>query len=85
MDIEGLATQAGLEPVLGGLKDGDDVWIECDVLGGLERFALLIVTAEREACAKVCDELKDNKEFPDGWGPVSKACARLIRERSNPK
>lgn len=62
MDIEALAIQAGLEPILGGLRDGDDVWIDCDVIGGLERFALLVVTQEREACAKVCEAEADSME-----------------------
>ena len=27
--------------------------------GGIERFAALVAAAEREACAKVCDDLAD--------------------------
>jgi hypothetical protein len=46
----------------------------------LERFAALVAKAEREACAKVCDE----------WGYVNlpgvdpaKRCAKDIRSRGN--
>ena len=39
--------------------------------------------AEREACAKVCDELATQRGYCDGPGP--KACARHIRQRSNAK
>jgi hypothetical protein len=41
-----------------------------------ERFAALVATAEREACAKVCDELGD--EFGDA-NPAD--CAAAIRAR----
>ena len=44
MDIEGMAKTAGLRDILGSLKDGDDVWIDYDVLGCLAMFA----TAVRE-------------------------------------
>lgn len=47
IDIEALAKQAGLEPILGGLKDGDGVWLDCDVHGGLEKFAQLVVNMEK--------------------------------------
>jgi hypothetical protein len=45
----------------------------------LERFAALVAAAEREACAKVCDERAD----ADGWeGGYADECAILIRARS---
>lgn len=43
--------------------------------GSLERFAALVRAAEREACAKVCDELSN-------WY-TPKACATHIRARGN--
>ena len=45
----------------------------------LKRFAALVAAQEREACAKVCDEIK-------GW-PTEKViadeCAAAIRARNN--
>ena len=39
----------------------------------LERFAELVAAAERESCAKLCDEQ---------WGfEIAKFCAKLIRGR----
>lgn len=51
-DIIRMAREAGFR--IGGGRDGPD-----DVLGtgyNLERFAALVAAAERDACAKVCDD-----------------------------
>lgn len=50
-------------------------------LESIERFAALIAAAEREVCAKVCDDLEREayELFPDGPGP--KNCAAAIRAR----
>lgn len=45
----------------------------------LERFAALVAAAEREACAKVCDEV--DKESSSQW-PAR--LATMIRARSTP-
>jgi hypothetical protein len=45
----------------------------------LERFATLVAAAEREACAKVCDEV--DKESQSQW---PKRLATMIRARGNP-
>jgi len=42
-----------------------------------ERFAALVAAAEREACAKVCDEYE--ADFHDG----PEYCAAAIRARGN--
>lgn len=42
----------------------------------LERFAALVAAAEREACAKVCEDY--------GTSNTTKACAAAIRARSAP-
>ena len=42
-----------------------------------ERFAALVAAAEREACAKLCDELRDE----DGFEPYGTECAAAIRAR----
>ena len=44
-----------------------------------ERFAKLVAAAEREACAKACDELGD--EYADA---NAADCAFAIRERGAP-
>lgn len=46
------------------------------IVGPLQRFAALVAAAEREACAKVCDELGD--EFADA---NAADCAEAIRSR----
>jgi hypothetical protein len=43
----------------------------------LERFAALVAAAQREACAKVCDEV--DKESQSQW---PKRLATMIRARS---
>jgi hypothetical protein len=45
---------------------------------GLERFAALIAAAEREACAKVCDQRAEEDKFEGGY---ANACAEAIRAR----
>ena len=45
----------------------------------LERFAALVAAAEREACAKVCEEYQDavdRHRWPNGY-----ECAAAIRAR----
>ena len=52
------------------------------VLHGLEqitRFAALVAAAEREACAKVCDEVEASPEYK----AVVKLCAAAIRARGD--
>jgi|DEB19_MinimDraft_3_1074340.scaffolds.fasta_scaffold11989_5 hypothetical protein len=44
----------------------------------LERFAKLVAAAEREACAKVCEQL-----YADGFG--INCCAAAIRARGEAK
>ncbi len=44
----------------------------------LERFAKLVAQQEREACAKVCDEIATE----DGWeGSYAYRCVEAIRAR----
>lgn len=45
----------------------------------LERFAHLVAAAEKEACAKVCDELV--LEHPGRADLTAKQCAAAIRAR----
>ena len=46
---------------------------------GIERFADLIAAAEREACAKVCDDLADKDKLSNYY----RVAANAIRARSN--
>lgn len=52
----------------------------------IERFAALVASAEREACAKVADTISDKY----GWGhygnevDTADEIAKAIRARSNP-
>ena len=66
-----LARKAGIK------NDCDGVWCTADQL---ERFAALVAAAEREACAKVCEEIDDNPHVTLHVGTV---CAANIRARNN--
>jgi len=48
----------------------------------LERFANLVAASEREACAKVCDEMEEEAEGTEccKW-PTPSDCAYAIRAR----
>ena len=46
----------------------------------LERFAALVAAAEREACAKVCDDLADASNLVYA-GTAAMHCADAIRAR----
>lgn len=60
----------------------------------IERFAALVAAAEREACAKVCEEecsdpYEDFKNYEDthtdGWMDGCNSCAAAIRARGETK
>ena len=67
-DIIRMAREAGIQDSM------EYDHMECDEQS-LERFAELVAAAEREACAKVCEEVG---VWPS-LGP--KHCAEAIRER----
>ena len=48
--------------------------------GALGRFAALVAAAEREACAKVCQQVVDGGQY-DGWQQYAAACRDEIRAR----
>jgi hypothetical protein len=50
----------------------------------LERFAALVASAEREACAKVCETFDQREAFNDEDMAVADACANAIRARGQP-
>ena len=47
-------------------------------IDGIERFAALVASAEREACAKVCDVLAVHPEYASD---ITKVAAQAIRAR----
>ena len=47
----------------------------------LERFATLVAAAEREACAKVCDEVECGSSMMIEERQTANECARKIRAR----
>jgi hypothetical protein len=67
-EIIEMAKQAGFSNAVGKHIALDD---------DLERFAKFIASAEREACAKLCEEL--SQEMPPVGEFASKACAKFIR------
>lgn len=51
-------------------------WVERDLYPVFERFAALVAAAEREACAKVCEQFEEDM----GHG-IPQRCANAIRAR----
>jgi hypothetical protein len=75
-----LAEQAGFEISSSNFADLGWVWCsdEYPIDEQLERFAELVRQDEREACAKLCDDL-DRKWNQSGV----RECAKAIRARGN--
>ena len=61
------------------------VWTNEAQLKDLERFAALVASAEREACAQVCELMwhrwLDSPEENEPNKPDAEDCYRAIRER----
>ena len=55
-----------------------------DVLNDLERFAALVTAAEREACAKLCDDMTTGDRASFDWERGASDCAHAIRARNQP-
>jgi hypothetical protein len=73
--LKELAEQAGLQNTLGCFWQSGD--------HDLERFAKLVRQDEREACAKLCEEVGDKAKDNDGYTIGGYACAKAIRARGN--
>ena len=69
-DIIKLAREAGFDP-----HDMSDDFT-CNLID-IERFAALVAAAEREACARVCDELAAKDKLSNYYA----VAARAIRAR----
>jgi hypothetical protein len=64
-----------------------DLWLTSDErIAAVERFAALVRADEREACAKVCDEMEQKAEGTEccKW-PTPADCAHAIRARGQAK
>ena len=78
-DIYRMAREAGFE------VHSDDVWITDGFwVKELERFAKLVAAAEREACAKVCIDIRDATSNQAKGRTIASHCAIAIRERGAP-
>ena len=75
-DIIAMAQEAG--GFLGEVPRGD-AWMFTEE-AHLEHFAALVASAEREACAKVCEEIYTGEEACGDW-PTPEMCATAIRAR----
>lgn len=71
-EVQRLAEEAGLIPSAHGKVCG---------IHAVERFAAMVAAAEREACAKVCDDQGNDSECPER----ATYCAAAIRARSAAK
>ena len=76
-DVLRMARESG---VLLTTPGGVAIWCPDEI----ERFAALVAAAEREACAKVCDELKAHEHTGDGdrYWLAAFDCAANIRGRA---
>ena len=76
-EIIEMARQAGWEMDDSCVLEPEVVWYICQ--GQLEAFAKLVAAKEREACAKVCEELVI--EVVGNSALAVDQCARTIRAR----
>jgi hypothetical protein len=78
-DITNMARDAGFDLTIFQLSFGYEI---CGTHKEFEQFADLVVAAEREACAKVCDDLV--LAHPGRADLTAQQCALAIRERGAP-
>ena len=64
------------------MKTNTELAREAGLRGCLERFAELVRADEREACAKVCENIYEGDEACGDW-PSPEQCAAAIRARGN--
>jgi hypothetical protein len=75
------AREAGLAPICSACDEPDASYAYEDWDEELEKFAALVAAAEREACAKVCDERVGYWQRDDIRRDEDKNCAAAIRAR----
>jgi hypothetical protein len=68
----------------GAVFPGDGSYHTFERIEDLEHFAFLVAAAEREACARVCEDVPAGKyDTPEFWREgVAYTCAAAIRARS---
>jgi hypothetical protein len=80
MDIEALATEAGSETAWDVFRDDRGelrISLEgVEITEELLKFAILVASAEREACAKICESYDNGRE-----SNLADLCAERIRKR----
>ena len=81
-DIIRMAQEAGLVDWLPNSNFSDGIWwIDAHEVGSeLEAFAALVASAEREACAKVCEDQADDGTEGE-WDGCCLSLAKQIRAR----
>jgi hypothetical protein len=77
-EITRMAQEAGFEWDLIDDDEGQIWYISAD---GLQRFAALVAAAEREACAKVCEEVAEAVTYQRNSQAAADKCAEAIRAR----
>ena len=89
-DIVRMAREAGMQLAwIATVPDTNKMKVLCD-FDQVQRFAVLVSAAEREECAKVCEEVESRAEelwdkfaYPEDQGMASGArqCTTAIRAR----
>jgi hypothetical protein len=72
------------EQIAAALAEVGAAWLmdELDDHGqpnALRHLVAAAAAAERERCARLCETMRNSRDFPEGWGPVFEACAARIR------
>ena len=87
-DIKRMAQEAGMREGESGdwtAADAALTYPECVYTENLERFAHLVAAAEREACAKVCEQPVDEIQITDDCSEYkyrdNQECADAIRAK----
>ena len=63
------------------LAEEAELWLHSDrKYEAVEKFANLVAAYEREACAKVCENIYEGDEGCGDW-PTPEMCAEAIRAR----
>ena len=80
--LKELAEQAGFEWEINTAWVLPDGWWKAES-ADLERFAELVRQDEREACAKLCDDLQLTDLAIRDWADGTYDCAKAIRAKGN--
>lgn len=75
-EIKELAIKAGAQ-----YFKHSDYWMTTDL--DIHHFAELVAAAERELCAKLCDDLLANPHRGGGWSDACIECSVAIRARGD--